>query len=291
MMQIRTFCLCVLGLTLASCASTPAPVPVNEPVVRSETNQTPSQRERGDDLTVISAFEGEASWYGDNLAGNLTANGEVFDPSLMTAAHRTLPFNTIVRVTRISTGAHVLVRINDRGPFVEGRVIDLSHAAAERLGYIPDGHTPVRVEVLEMQTATQAYIRAHGDWRGINTAAHSNRLTHEGQVFQVAESLSGEASWYGSWFNGRPTASGEIFDSRHMTAAHKELSFGTLVRVIRVQTGESVIVKINDRGPFVGDRIIDLSEAAARALGFADAGVTQVRVDILQPVSTPEAAS
>ena len=96
----------------------------------------------------VDSFEGLAAWYGPGLEGEQTASGEVFDPSQMTAAHRTLPFGTEVRVTRLDTGDSVVVRINDRGPHTEGRVIDVSQAAAEQIGLVEDGETQVRVEVL-----------------------------------------------------------------------------------------------------------------------------------------------
>ncbi|MEQ8405247.1 MAG: septal ring lytic transglycosylase RlpA family protein [Oceanicaulis sp.] len=92
--------------------------------------------------------EGLASWYGPGFHGNLTANGEVFDQAAMSAAHRTLPLPSLARVTRLDTGQSVLVRINDRGPFVDHRVIDLSRAAAQVLGFIEDGVAQVRVEAL-----------------------------------------------------------------------------------------------------------------------------------------------
>lgn len=92
---------------------------------------------------------GEASYYHDSLAGNLTANGDVYDPNMLTAAHLRLPFGTIVRVTRLDTGARVIVRINDRGPYRKAtRIIDLSRAAAERLHMIRRGVAQVRVDVL-----------------------------------------------------------------------------------------------------------------------------------------------
>jgi rare lipoprotein A len=89
-----------------------------------------------------------ASWYGPGFYGNRTSNGEVFTGNDMTAAHRTLPFGTLVRVTNQNTGRSVVVRINDRGPFIGGRVIDLSRAAAERLGIISSGKAPVSLQVL-----------------------------------------------------------------------------------------------------------------------------------------------
>jgi len=96
-----------------------------------------------------------------------------------------------------------------------------------------------------------------------------------------APSQSGPASWYGERFAGRPTASGEPFDPAAMTAAHPTLPFGTQVRVTRPETGSSVVVRINDRGPYTGGRIIDVSEAAAEALDMIDDGVANVRIDVL----------
>jgi len=98
-------------------------------------------------LTLV----GSASYYADSLAGNHTANGEVYDPRRRTAASRDLPFGTIVRVVRRDTGRSVIVRINDRGPFANRkRIIDLSRAAAEDLNMIDDGVIRIRAEVLEL---------------------------------------------------------------------------------------------------------------------------------------------
>jgi rare lipoprotein A len=94
----------------------------------------------------------------------------------------------------------------------------------------------------------------------------------------------GKASWYGPRFHGRKTASGERFDRHAMTAAHKRLRFGTRVRVTNLGNGQSVIVRINDRGPYARGRIIDLAEAAARRIGMIEAGVIKVELEIL---STP----
>lgn len=91
--------------------------------------------------------QGDASWYGKDHQGNLTANGERFDMQALTAAHRSLPFNTVLRVTNLDNGRMVRVRINDRGPYVKGRIIDLSAAAAAALGLHEDGVAAVRLEV------------------------------------------------------------------------------------------------------------------------------------------------
>ena len=94
------------------------------------------------------AEEGIASWYGAKFHGNRTANGEVYDKNKFTAAHLTLPFNTLVRVTFLRTGKDVIVRINDRGPYIRGRIIDLSSAAAAEIGLRPHGVGKVRIEVV-----------------------------------------------------------------------------------------------------------------------------------------------
>jgi rare lipoprotein A len=89
------------------------------------------------------------------------------------------------------------------------------------------------------------------------------------------------ASWYGPGFNGNRSANGEIFNQNALTAAHRNLPFGTQVRVTNLQNGQSVVVRITDRGPYSGRRIIDLSAAAARAVGMLQAGVAPVSLDIL----------
>lgn len=91
---------------------------------------------------------GMASYYGDELAGNRTASGERFDPDQLTGAHRSLPFGSMVRVTNVSNGDSVVVRINDRGPFSRGRVIDISHAAARQIGMHRSGTARVKLALL-----------------------------------------------------------------------------------------------------------------------------------------------
>jgi rare lipoprotein A len=102
----------------------------------------------------VASETGEATYYGGRFHGRLTASGEVFDQTALTAAHPTLPFGTRVRVTNLRNGRSVVVRINDRGPFGPARVaprkvIDVSYAAARDLGFLRDGRVPVRVDVLE----------------------------------------------------------------------------------------------------------------------------------------------
>jgi rare lipoprotein A len=98
---------------------------------------------------VRAVSSGQASWYGPGFYGNRTANGEVFRPGTLTAAHRTLPFGTKVRVTNLWNGRSTVVRINDRGPFHGNRVIDLAHGAASQLGVVASGVAKVKLEVLQ----------------------------------------------------------------------------------------------------------------------------------------------
>ncbi|MFC2077527.1 septal ring lytic transglycosylase RlpA family protein [Candidatus Bipolaricaulota bacterium] len=91
---------------------------------------------------------GIASWYGPGFDGNYTANGEIYDMNGISAAHKTLPFDTVVRVVDLETGRSIVVRINDRGPFIEGRIIDLSKGAAAELGIIERGITRVGLRIL-----------------------------------------------------------------------------------------------------------------------------------------------
>jgi rare lipoprotein A len=93
-------------------------------------------------------FNGRASWYGPKFHGRLTSNGETYNMYDLTAAHKTLPMNTVVRVTNRNNGKSTIVRINDRGPFVANRIIDLSKKAASNLGMIGTGTAPVRLEIL-----------------------------------------------------------------------------------------------------------------------------------------------
>jgi rare lipoprotein A (peptidoglycan hydrolase) len=100
------------------------------------------------------ALNGTASWYGPRFHGKKTASGEIYDQSKFTAAHKTLPLGTKARVTNLDNGSAVEVEINDRGPFVEGRIIDLSRAAAGALGFVESGTAPVQVKLIAEETAS-----------------------------------------------------------------------------------------------------------------------------------------
>jgi len=116
----------------------------------------------------------------------------------------------------------------------------------------------------------------------VGRATSGQKLTksssHKSKAYQV-----GTASWYGEQFQGKQTASGEPFDMRDFTAAHPSLPLGTLVKVTNLRNGKAVVVRINDRGPVVEGRIIDVSYTAAQALGFKERGVQTVRLELYQP--------
>lgn len=103
----------------------------------------------------------------------------------------------------------------------------------------------------------------------------------ERQADRVAQAVTGVASWYGPGFHGRKTANGERYNQNDLTAAHKSLPFDTRVRVTSIATGKSVVVKINDRGPYRKGRVIDLSAAAAKAIGMYRRGVGKVKLEVL----------
>ena len=136
---------------LVSCAhEEAAPLPVYSPASESGIGVSSSARIPASGNPLSPPYQvGIATWYGQSFSGKKTSNGERFDPTAMTAAHRKLPFNTWVEVRRIDTGTSVRVRINDRGPWGnDRRVIDLSLRAAQMLGYVEAGSAKVEIRVV-----------------------------------------------------------------------------------------------------------------------------------------------
>jgi rare lipoprotein A len=127
---------------------------------------------------------GFASWYGGKFHGRLTSSGEVFDTNDMTAAHRTLPFGTVVKVTNQDNGKSIQVKINDRGPFVEGRIIDLSRAAAERLDMVGKGVARVSLDIVEFVADRELYAVQVGAY-ALEKNADKARATLEAAGFVV----------------------------------------------------------------------------------------------------------
>src|ERR1700731_4432404 len=119
----------------------------------------------------------------------------------------------------------------------------------------------------------------------VETGRHKTPKTQKAHSPKSKAYQVGTASWYGEQFQGKQTASGEPFDMRDFTAAHPKLPLGTYVKVTNLRNGKAVVVRINDRGPVVDGRIIDLSYNAARALGFKELGLQTVRLDLYQPTT------
>jgi rare lipoprotein A len=152
MVKVKRYILCMCCVVLVSACASKRP-PVSQP---PESRQKAYQRpytvlgERYEPLQTHAGFvqTGIASWYGEDFHGKKTSNGEIYDMYAMTAAHKTLPLGVSVRVRNNANGNETVVRVNDRGPFVKGRVIDLSYSAAKVLGIAVAGTAPVRIEAL-----------------------------------------------------------------------------------------------------------------------------------------------
>lgn len=142
-----------------------------------------------------------------------------------------------------------------------------------RCGVPPRG-VPARRSLVVPATLAVAFLAACGGY-GYHPAPQT--------TVDPGWTQTGMASWYGPGFHGRPTASGEVFDMDAMTAAHPTLPLGTRIEVTVLATGRRTRVRVNDRGPFVDDRVLDVSRAAARRLGFLQNGTAQVRIRVVEP--------
>ncbi len=300
---------------------------------------------------------GMAELYPAEAAGQPTTDGEVYDPKALTAAHKTLPLPSIVRVTNEENGRSVELRVNDRGPF-DDRLIRLSQAAAESLGVGADQPARVRVEIMaEESRALAAALGAGGPESEEHLpASPAPRLTTEplpalqpvpspppgtntaelslpvapavqasaapphavvpgpqfasagpdalasappaglhyviGKPYQFdgvwyrpaadeAYDRTGLATVYPKGADGEPTTDGEAYDETALTAAHKTLPLPSVVRVTNLDSGRSVELRVNDRGPFQDDKLIQLSGHAAEMLGIAPGVTAEVRVQIM----------
>ena len=138
--------------------------------------------------------EGLASWYGRKFHGRKTSNGEIYDMYAMTAAHKTLPLGTYVRVHNRTNGRQIVVRVNDRGPFVRGRIIDLSYAAANKLGVVGPGTAPVRIEALgfqEQDASGRTVYRSHGNYLADSYAVQVGAFSSSDNAQRLAAEMRG----------------------------------------------------------------------------------------------------
>jgi len=156
-----------------------------------------------------------------------------------------------------------------------------SRAVANLLGTNSPSQRP-QVVVLPPQPSTSKRTM----WAKLNPLNLFNRRTP--RLVPTGYIQTGIASWYGSDFHGGPTASGERYDMTSLTAAHPSLPFGTLVKVTNLNNGRDVIVRVNNRGPYLRNRIIDLSKEAAKQLGMVSAGIAKVKVEVLSAVEPIE---
>ena len=175
LLPFKEISLVLFGLSLAACSSTPKAKTYVPPT------PTPGAVERG-----------LASWYGKEFDGLPTASGETFRPEKVSAAHRTLPLGTLVEVTNEKNGKTVRVKVNDRGPFVAGRIVDLSKAAAATIGSVGDGVVPVTLRVVTL--GDNSRIRARSDEPRVATPANTT--------------TKGEPAAGSSAASARPAASG-----------------------------------------------------------------------------------
>ncbi|MFC1557091.1 septal ring lytic transglycosylase RlpA family protein [candidate division KSB1 bacterium] len=142
-------------LLCVQCAIAPKYRSTRIPAVPAAASGIPSAIPVPDDLINAHSLQtiyGTASWYGPNFHGRLTANGEVYDMNKNSAAHKELPFNTWIRVTNLRNNRSIITRINDRGPYIKGRILDLSKGAAEQLDMVIDGVVEVKIEILKWGT-------------------------------------------------------------------------------------------------------------------------------------------
>ncbi len=222
--------------------------------------------------------KGQAVIYPDSVNGKSTASGIAYNPNAFTVAHRIYPFQTKLRLVNPATQDTLQVVVNDR-----------VSPQSEHDYWV----TPAVSERLSVKKATTLHVIAEDMYKPIETdkLVSATRLkTYEtvgktaGKAFQT-----GGASFYGNKFNGRRTASGQRFSNAAFTAAHRSLPFGTMVRVVNPRNSRSVVVRINDRGPFVRGRVIDLSAAAARKLGIGGVGTVHLyRLDRKDVVEVEE---
>ncbi|MFN0022679.1 MAG: septal ring lytic transglycosylase RlpA family protein [Parvularculaceae bacterium] len=229
---------------------------------------------------VDPAYEevGVASWYGDAFHGKLTANGEIFDKRRISAAHKTLPMPTVVEVENLENGRRLVVRVNDRGPFVGDRVIDLSHASADALGFTAQGTARVRVRYLaEANLADLAPLPGAG--APVFASAPGRRAV---TATQAAEPLADPLAGLIAEATGGPTAPSqpssfwvEVAEVEDLTelnemrlyipgegaiALHTKASGGRTLQSLRL-------------GPFISEAMAGASLSRALAAGFAKARI------------------
>jgi len=148
---IRLLILVLIGVLCVDCAPAPRYKSGNSSITAPKKEKKKSDKQNKTPFFNKSkmVYKGISSYYGPKFHGKLTANGEIFDMYGVTAAHKEFPFNTVTRVTNENNGKSLIIRINDRGPYVGDRILDCSFGAAKKLGFVSEGTAPVKIEILE----------------------------------------------------------------------------------------------------------------------------------------------
>ena len=154
--QVNILVFLIIGILFIECTPAPRYKSGTLPKFASKEKEKLKSSKKNNKGTKQSTFnksktvyKGISSYYGSKFHGKLTANGEIFDMYGVTAAHKEFPFNTVVRVTNEKNGKSLLIRINDRGPYIAGRILDCSFGAAKKLGFVGEGTAKVKIEILE----------------------------------------------------------------------------------------------------------------------------------------------
>jgi rare lipoprotein A len=200
------------------------------PAKKADAHEQNTGREKGDSAYKKDSYyqTGMASWYGREFNGKRTASGERFDMHGLTAAHKTLPFGTVLKVKNFDNGKTVTVRINDRGPYKGGRIIDLSYGAAKNLGMLQDGQTQVGIQILKNGESEDTYKQEQEDAK-------------DGDVEAVSDASDGESSPE----NGPSSIqTGAFYSKRNADMLKERIEGITDNRVVIIHDGDMYKVRI-----------------------------------------------
>tara|TARA_B110000014_G_scaffold58804_1_gene39705 strand:+ start:211 stop:681 length:471 start_codon:yes stop_codon:yes gene_type:complete len=146
---MNKFYIAFILLFMFACTASPRYHAGGQSILNKETKKQSKGNSRSNFNTNKKKYTGVSSWYGPQFHGNLTANGEVYDMYGITAAHKEFPLNTVARVTNLDNDKSIILRINDRGPYVDGRILDCSYGAALKLEFADQGTANVKIEIIE----------------------------------------------------------------------------------------------------------------------------------------------
>jgi rare lipoprotein A len=237
-------------------------------------------------VTYLASLEPKKPKTNDKISGLADAGMSALDRAInLTALLNQMSLNGFdaSRIVPDSSGGNLTVKLGDQGSINLNSNLIASNSSGDR--------QQDTLEVANLMRRLMGGVAPIANPSNLGNKPAKTQKNLVARIPKVFASLSpfprglrvasGMASWYGAEFHGRMSASGEIFNTYGLTAAHPSLPFGTAVRVTNINNGKSVIVRINDRGPFYGGRIIDVSKGAASVLGFLGSGVAPVRVEVL----------